>query len=218
MAAKTQFLRNKVFILAGIMTLAVAGISTAEDTRATSDDESFLKDLSVEQREMYNVTRSPSPGSAASKPRGSGSQVAVWSDRKDRTYRIGEKVKMYIKPSKDSYVTVFNTGSSGKKHQIFPNQYQGDRFVKAGQTVEIPGKGADYDFVAGGPPGKDLVTVFATDRPGELADKSRLVASTGPFAAVSDPEGTFSKDLAVVLTNQHQNNWEGANLDLNIRR
>jgi hypothetical protein len=163
------------------------------------------KDLSVEQAPMAEISPAK-PGSG---------QVSVMLDKQDGTYRIGEAVSIQIKVDKDSYVTVFDTGSSGKTHVIFPNKYQTDNFVRAGQVVDVPGRKAGFDFIAGGPQGTDLITVVASGNKRSLTSGQNL-AAVGPFQAMAKDAPAVAKDLSVELKNNHAEKWSSSTAKVRI--
>lgn len=73
-----------------------------------------------------------------------------------------KKVVLNIKVEKDAYVTVLDVGTSGKVHVIFPNRFQKDNRVAAGQVIKIPDPRADFAFEVQGPAGTELIKVIAT--------------------------------------------------------
>ena len=89
---------------------------------------------------------------------------------------------MTVETSEDAYIWVFDTGTSGRVHQIFPNKYEEDNFVRAGQSVTLPEADAEYQYIASEPEGVELLTVIASRDNGsltqELIDMETLA---GPF-------------------------------------
>jgi hypothetical protein len=183
----------------------VSGPAWAERTGSVSQN--VLKDISVEQRQMVTlVMEQPKPGSK---------QVEIWTDRRDQVYAVGEKVTLFVRVDSNAYITVFNTGTSGKVHQIYPNAYQKSQQVMAGQTLEIPAPGAPFDFVVSGPAGRELVTVVATKEPTSLVGAEQL-AGTGPFKSLTKSAGSVVKDMQVVLRREHGTAWSAADVVLKV--
>lgn len=72
---------------------------------------------------------------------------------KKSSYSIGEYLTLTAVSSVDCYLTIVDIGSSGKGYILFPNAYQTDNFIKAGQEVKVPNK--YFDMQIGGPVGKE---------------------------------------------------------------
>ena len=85
--------------------------------------------LLVEQAAVYDVRPQPRQG---------GLDVVSWVDRSDYTYAEGEDVTLFVKTSKDAYVTVLNVDPAGQTTILFPNEYQPDNLVRANRVVEVP--------------------------------------------------------------------------------
>ncbi len=54
------------------------------------------------------------------------------------TFRDGESVALEITVSRRSYLTVLNLRSDGTVGLVFPNEYEDDTRVNAGETVQVP--------------------------------------------------------------------------------
>ena len=185
----------------GLCQLAVPLVVSASDQEMLP---SFVKDLHVEQKPMVtNIPTSSPPAAVAS---GEGLQVSVALDRANGKYRHGEKLSFTVKTTEDAYVWVLDTGTSGKVHQIFPNQHHQDNFLKAGMPVTIPGPDAEYNFMVSHPAGAELLTVIASkdDTPltQDLIDGG---TDAGPFLALRGTAVSVVKDLVVSL--QKHERW-----------
>ena len=132
------------------------------DTAEPDAQAQFLKDLDIRQAPMTEIlpplVSKPSTASAQS------AQYAVMAavDRPDARYRDGDSLELTIQVTEDSYVWVFDTGTSGQVVQVFPNRFESDNFVRAGTALTIPRQGKDYRFVVSRPAGADLLTVIAS--------------------------------------------------------
>ena len=177
-------------LCAATVTIGVAAV--ADET-----DESYLKDLDIRQHAMVEeLAPAPSPTSG-------GLAVDAAVDRANRIYTHGDNVVLSVKATEDSYIWVFDTGTSGKVHQIFPNRYHENNFLAAGSTLNIPPADAEYALAVSHPQGAELITVVATKEntplTPELVD---LDASAGPFLALQGTADSVAKDLAVTLRRQ----------------
>ena len=174
--------------------LCVAMAATGFAAVADDTDESYLKDLHPVQRVMVEEL-APPPAAASG-----GLSVAAAVDRANRVYAHGDDVVLTVRATEDSYIWVFDTGTSGKVHQIFPNRYHEDNFLTAGSTMTIPPAGADYALAVSHPQGTELLTVVATKGSAPLTpDLIDLGAGAGPFLALHGSADSVAKDLVVKL-------------------
>jgi serine/threonine protein kinase len=92
-------------------------------------------------------------------------------------YRIGQYLKIQVKPSQDGYLGVVYLSSTGDKLQIFPNGYQQESQVKADKTYQIPPEKKPKMLKIEGPEGMDtLVAVFSKE---PLPDLEKYVDVNG---------------------------------------
>jgi hypothetical protein len=147
-------------------------------------------DLSAEQARVYQAGR-PNPGSLS---------IITLLDRADATYGVGEKLRLAVKSNEDAYVTVFNVGASGKVVQLFPNGYQSNNRIKAGETLEIPSADSKSRIEVKGPVGFELIKVVATSKPVTVVPDTHFHPGGGLFRTLE--EGTdLNRDLEVVSAN-----------------
>ena len=160
-------------------------------------DDAYLKDLDIRQHAMVEEL-APAPS-----PTNGGLAVDAAVDRANRIYTHGDNVVLTIKATEDSYIWVFDTGTSGKVHQIFPNQYHEDNFLTAGSTLSLPPADAEYALAVSHPQGAELITVVATKENTPLTpDLVDLDAGAGPFLALRGTAESVAKDLAITLRRQ----------------
>lgn len=173
-------------------TAAIGAAAVADET-----DDSYLKDLDIRQHAMVEeLAPAPSPDSG-------GLAVDAAVDRANRIYTHGDNVVLSVKATEDSYIWVFDTGTSGKVHQIFPNRYHENNFLAAGSTLNIPPADAEYALAVSHPQGAELITVVATKENTPLTPELVDVdASAGPFLALQGTADSVAKDLAVTLRRQ----------------
>ena len=159
------------------------------------------KDLKVEQRAV--VDRIPSTPTTASAPAGA-PKMSTKLNRADGNYRPGESVTLTVETDRDSYIWVFDTGTSGRVHQLFPNRYAKDNFVRAGKPMILPAADAKYQFVASEPVGPELLTVIASPNKASLTDD--LIdrkTGAGAFLALQGTGASLSKDIGITLKRDH---------------
>ena len=180
--------------------VAVAILFSAAPTVTRADD-GLMKDLHVSQRAMAEIQ--PTPAAAGSDVATGGLAVDASLDRADGRYDRGDKLMLTVETSEDAYVWVFDTGTSGKVHQLFPNRYEDDNFVRAGAALTLPQADSDYEILVSDPPGAELVTVVASrdNTPLTRAMIDRETAA-GPFFALRGSAASVAKDLSISLREQ----------------
>ena len=171
---------------------ALAGAFAAAGLASSAVPADTARDLTVEQTAMYTMqaTTSAAPAGAL--------KVVAWVDHADNTYAVGEAVRLYVRSSKDAYLTVLNVGPSGNTTMLFPNAAQRDARVGANQTVEIPAQGSGASIRVGGPVGRELIKVIASTSPVPLFDAAKLTGA-GPFSMVSGGSRSAARDLQVTM-------------------
>lgn len=138
--------------------------------------------------------------SAATTAASPGLMVRTAVDRPDARYRHGDTLTLTVDVTEDAYIWVFDTGTSGRVHQIFPNRYESDNFVRAGKAVSIPPAGSEYQLLVSHPKGAELLTVIASkDNVSMTRDLVDQSAEAGPFLALLGDAGSVAKDLKVTL-------------------
>lgn len=83
-------------------------------------------------------------------------EVSTWTDRQN--YQEGTDVAIFARASADCWVYVYSTDAQGVTHQLFPNGYDSNNFVRAGTTTRLPSN--RYRLVASGA-GWDTIQVIA---------------------------------------------------------
>ena len=179
---------------------ALAAVFAAVALTGPAHAADAYKDLSIEQRVMVDqLPVMPANASSSEHPL----NITTKLDRTDGIYKPGEELKLTVETSEDAYIWVFDTGTSGHVHQIFPNKYEEDNFVRAGQSVTLPEADAEYQYIASEPEGVELLTVIASRDNSpltqDLIDKETLA---GPFWALGNAD-SFSKDLIFVIKRDH---------------
>ena len=167
------------------------------------DTDSYLKDLDIRQVAMAQIDEPRTTSEESVSP--AKLRVSASLDRADHTYRHGEKVVLTVTTTKDAYVWVYDTGTSGKVHQIYPNEHDNENFVRANYPVTIPGSGS-YDFVVSHPAGSELLTIIASTSDSPLTNQF-VDSTSGPFLALRGTAESVAKDISVSLHNQHSN-WD----------
>jgi hypothetical protein len=154
---------------------------------AFSQDKETGKQITVES--LQDLTNPNPPGEF---------KVELAVDRGDATYKVGDQIVFTFKTNKDCRLTLFNVGTSGKVHVIFPNASQQDNLVKAGTEYRVPPEGAKFAFKAASPAGDDYVKAIATLENVTLIQPADLKPA-GPFQEVAKAEKDIVVDMLPVL-------------------
>jgi len=125
-------------------------------------------------------------------------------NRADATYEVGETLRMAVKSNEDAYITVFNIGTSGRVTQLFPNNYEPNNRIRAGETLEIPSAASESRIKVAGPAGKELIKVIATSKPMAVVPDAYFRSDAGLFRTLTDGTEGLDRDLQFVSANQAQ--------------
>ena len=93
------------------------------------------------------------------------------------TFRLGEEIMFFVKSNTDGYVYLFHSDADKHISRIFPNQFQQEARVQAGQVLQVPGPGAPFKFEASPPFG--LETTFAIVTAAPLSDADLQAIQNG---------------------------------------
>ena len=111
-------------------------------------------------------------------------------------YRVTDPVTLMVRPEADCHLTLLNTGPGGASRLLFPNRYQQQTLIRAGQTVVVPGIGAAVSLVPIGPAGVEHVTAICRTGAGPV------IGAPGDFRAGAfatfDDAGAAARNLAVI--------------------
>ncbi len=182
--------------------LLAAGCLVLAPAVQAADEDPAARDLSVEQTAVYTV-QAPAPAAAAPDPLG----VVAWVDHADNTYAVGEQVRLFVKASKDAYLTVLNVGASGRTTVLFPNAHQPETRVAANRVVEVPPPDSGTRIRVSGPTGRELIKVIATTHPNPLFAAAKTPGA-GPFTALDTDTRSVARDLQVVMDTNAGQEWD----------
>lgn len=188
------------------LSLTAAGAQAGQNSGTAP---AMFKDLDIRQAPMARIEAAQTSGTGAASGAAAGKlSVSASLDRADSVYRDGEKLVLTVRTTEDAYVWVFDTGTSGKVHQIFPNRYEKDNFVRKGVPVSIPGADSKYDLAVSHPKGAELITVIASKDDTPLTqDMIDRETGAGPFLALRGTATSVAKDLSVTLRKKKKGAW-----------
>ena len=179
-------------------------VASADEAQANVGP-AYLKDLHISQVPIIDQFPPTSNPPEAGAP-GLGVMFAV--DHSDARYKHGESLVLSVEVTEDAYVWVLDTGTSGKVHQIFPNRYETNNFVRAGNPVVIPHADSEYEFRVSHPKGPELLTVIASkDNISLTADLIDQETNAGVFPALRGSAASIAKDLSISLKEKKESEW-----------
>ena len=99
-------------------------------------------------------------------------KVKAWSDKK--SYKEGEKIKVYIKGNKPFYARVLYKDAGGQTVQLLPNPFRSENYFNGGVIYEIPSGNDKFDLEVSPPFGEENVVVYGSTSPlGEIGVETR---------------------------------------------
>lgn len=150
---------------------------------------------------QINVVQAPIANLAAPQ---SNIRADVWLDRPDGLYIPGDKLKVYLRVTKDAYVTVLNVNARGETTVLFPNQYAPTNRVAANTVLTLPS--STFDLVVSEPFGGNLVKVIASSSPESPLGKAGLVREQG-FDTVQAKTADLARQINVVVARKPEVLW-----------
>ena len=185
--------------------LAVGCLALSADAQAAGDN-AATRDLTVEQTSIFSI-QAPAPAD----PAPGRLNVVAWVDHADNTYAIGEKVRLFVRSSKDAYLMVLNIGPTGNTTLLFPNAFQKDARIGANRTVEIPAPGSGAGIRVSGPAvGRELIKVIASSEPLPVFEAAGMT-SASPFAVIGAGARSVARDLQVTMDAGTSREWDDYN-------
>ncbi len=125
--------------------------------------------------------------------------LSIRSDKP--VYRVGETVRIIASAQHDCRLTLINVGAGGHAVQLFPNTYQRDNLLRAGEVAMIPSPQSPVQFVAHGPAGVEGVVAICRDEAmPALYPNSMQAGSGGDAYPVVGTTNSIGHDLVVTLT------------------
>lgn len=91
------------------------------------------------------------------------SKVSIWTKKK--TYKVGEKIKIFFEVKEPLYVEIIDVTPEGDITTIFPNPDQTDSHCMPGKVYTIPPENGSFELVITPPTGLDRLKVLANPSP-----------------------------------------------------
>ncbi len=138
--------------------------------------------------------------------------VEVWLDR-DRSgdgtpvYQIGDEVRISVRPTESAYIHVFDVKSTGEITQIFPNSFESNNWVAAGQTLVIPPSNARFVFNIAPPRGLSKVIAVASRTQLDMSAIARFESGSASFAQSNIGQEGFVREFGIIVNPIPQQDW-----------
>jgi hypothetical protein len=88
----------------------------------------------------------------------------LWTDRgRNALYYKGDKMQLLVRSESDCYVKIYYTDVEGKVQLLFPNVWEKNNFLRAGQVYRIPNDSMSFELEMGEPYGVESVRLVAQD-------------------------------------------------------
>jgi len=91
--------------------------------------------------------------------------VRVDVDRADRTYRGGELLHATVVSERAGHLYLLYRDAEGRLSCVFPNRYQTNSAIPAGQAIRVPAEDAPFVLRVGPPFGRELLKALVTLEP-----------------------------------------------------
>jgi len=145
--------------------------------------------------------------------------LKVWMADGRTSFGIGDAVTFHASAQHDGYLTLVDLGTDGTVTVLFPNPFDRDNRVSAGQEVTFPSANMESEIRVLPPSGRGMVRAFLTEAPLELPENDDFISGDILLAdlianAVKDAAG----DLPHAPRAVRLSGWASASLVYYIRQ
>ncbi len=123
-----------------------------------------------------------------------------------QTYYVGENIKIYIRPTSNCYVAVYDIDTRGVARLIFPNKYSPSNYLNGGATYVLPDR-STYSLQVGGPPGTEQILVIASKSPTIIPPAVFEKAKRSLFPSVASSPSSLKSFISKVISVIPNNLW-----------
>ena len=144
--------------------------------------------------------------------------VKVWLADGQTSFGIGDAVTFHATAGSDGYLTLVDLGTDGTVTVLFPNPFDRDNRVRAGQEIRFPTETMESEIRVLPPGGRGMVRAFLTQTPLDLPENDDFTSGDIFLAdliakAVKDSAG----DLANAPEAVRLSGWASASVVYEIR-
>lgn len=87
--------------------------------------------------------------------------IELWVNKEELIYHMNENLEIFFRTDQDCYVAIYDIEVGGEEYRLFPPDGD-DGWVIANQVYQLPGQGADFDYLISGPPGVETIIACAS--------------------------------------------------------
>ena len=137
-------------------------------------------------------------------------QSPTGDHRGEGRYRVGDRVRVSVRASRDCYLTLLNLSSDGSLTLLFPNRFHRDNWIEGGRVYEVPSDDYEFDIVLEEPAGEDRVKAIVTLDPRPLLESD--FGPSGSFFHCIERTATprAMKAVAREVERRDQTQWASA--------
>src|SRR5262249_12380939 len=122
-------------------------------------------------------------------------QLVLTADK--TTYAVHDTAVFSATASRDCSLFIVNVAANGDGTIIFPNKFQADNAVKAGQVVQLGAEGGPFGFRLKDPGQEKVVAVCKVNGSTRSIDGYTIDPSKQTFAVIKDFEKTRFREIGV---------------------
>ena len=125
--------------------------------------------------------------------------VTLWTDKD--VYKIGDRIKIFIKGNKPFFGKVVHKDNEGNLIQILPNPYRKENYFNGGIVYELPSGTDTYVLDVTEPIGSEEIILYASTKPLGQAD---VQDADSVFIVTSKEEEMGVKTRGIRLSDKNQ--------------
>jgi hypothetical protein len=114
--------------------------------------------------------------------------IELWVNKEEPIYQTGEHLQIFFRTDVDCYVAIYDIEVGGEEYRLFPPEGD-DGWVMADHVYELPGAGADFDYLISDPSGVETIIACASSlRMPQLHDTDPDVSCRTIEIYIQEPE------------------------------
>jgi len=91
--------------------------------------------------------------------------VKIWVDKKDKVYKQGELIRIYLKGNKPFFARIVYRDASNNQIQLLPNPHRKEHYFNGETTYALPDGNDSFELEVTPPFGPEQITLFASTSP-----------------------------------------------------
>ncbi len=132
------------------------------------------------------------------------------------TYYVGENIKIYIRPTTNCYIAVYDIDTRGIARIIFPNKYSPSNYISGNTTFVLPDN-PNYSLQVGGPAGVEQILVVASKSPTIIPPAVFEKAKRSLFPTVGSSPSSLKSFISKVISVIPNNLWTIGSVTFYVR-